>query len=496
MTMTTSVFTLLLLYAFASLFYMQVHADTHENLQQYEEQLAEALDKLDRSTGDATRLLIVDTLYVPESINQHTLKNQLEQALKHGDYASVSVLLRENYLTFSVNPKFAFILYVHPHQTHNTAREVVSAILEDNSESIRLALESNDGSIDEPVYMSEAMGESALNIAIVNAGKDVVKALLEAGADPNGFDMRTPMARAIAFDKLELVDLLLDYGADIEARLGYPANRPTLLSYAAATGNTDLIKMLLRRGASPDAGDTFGWTPLMETIHAQDEQNFELLLPVSNANINSRYEVKVTSTKGFDRSYPVCNALYVAEQIDSPLGEKFRKAILEKTDNAESSPESTLLQLQTLRAQTGDAADSGNLEDAQQLNAEAWNLINTFEINSMSSAELVNQAISVLLWRHELSVATNNNLKSDERGYIEYLFSIGSNTKKWHDMLDVMHAALLDYPKAQLEQWKRDHGAPSRQGWDFSLLHEWIESTEDVTVRDRLYDTLDFFELN
>ena len=90
----------------------------------------------------------------------------------------------------------------------------------------------------DPNYRHPETSESPLHCALCKAGRPyflyVLRVLLEAGADPNtrtepgvetgGFmrDVRccgeTPLHRAAAYGDVEMIDLLLEYGADKEAR--------------------------------------------------------------------------------------------------------------------------------------------------------------------------------------------------------------------------------------------------------------------------------------
>lgn len=78
---------------------------------------------------------------------------------------------------------------------------------------------------------------------------------LDGGASPNGpANGRSALQDAAAFDQLEMVRLLVEKGADIQAadKRGYTALMRAALSFALRFGDTSIVRMLRNAGA-PDA---------------------------------------------------------------------------------------------------------------------------------------------------------------------------------------------------------------------------------------------------
>lgn len=95
-----------------------------------------------------------------------------------------------------------------------------------------------------------------LHRAVQRDTRDMVKALLEAGADPDLGDQLgdVPLHDARSCG---VVELLVDYGANLEMQ-GYREYTPLLL--AAQKGNVELVKVFLKRGANTKAREVRGRT--------------------------------------------------------------------------------------------------------------------------------------------------------------------------------------------------------------------------------------------
>ncbi|MEU5169060.1 MULTISPECIES: ankyrin repeat domain-containing protein [Streptomyces] len=133
-------------------------------------------------------------------------------------------------------------------------------------------------------------GRTALDLAVRHGHDDLVRLLLEAGADPEQqageYGELTPLAQAAMHSRTEIARVLLDAGAhpDTRCRIGFPLlfaatsavpapNCPeivdllldrgaditqrlrdlTTLEWAVWFGQVDMVRQLLRRGADPSA---------------------------------------------------------------------------------------------------------------------------------------------------------------------------------------------------------------------------------------------------
>lgn len=121
-------------------------------------------------------------------------------------------------------------------------------------------------------------GETALMVAAIKGSTEIVRLLLEKGANPNAKDKFGNPVWHGAFVNLnetkedgityilhpknfrEGVELLLNYGADVNSQDRYGQ---TGLNSASFRGQTEIVRLLLERGADINIKDEDGRTPLV-----------------------------------------------------------------------------------------------------------------------------------------------------------------------------------------------------------------------------------------
>ncbi|XP_034251058.1 ankyrin repeat domain-containing protein 17 isoform X2 [Thrips palmi] len=135
---------------------------------------------------------------------------------------------------------------------------------------------------------SNEFKESALTLACYKGHLDMVRFLLEEGADQEHKtdEMHTALMEASMDGHVEVAKLLLDSGAQV--------NMPTdsfesPLTLAACGGHVDLAMLLIERGANIEEVNDEGYTPLMEAAREGHEEMVALLLS-QGANINAQTE--------------------------------------------------------------------------------------------------------------------------------------------------------------------------------------------------------------
>ena len=129
-------------------------------------------------------------------------------------------------------------------------------------------------------------GETPLMNAVTREHTEIVKTLLKAGADvspKNKFDFNA-FTSAVAAGKEELAGLLLDAGAKIEDG----ASGLTPLQFAASSGNVDMIRFLIKRGANVNRGAKSGeQTALLSAIYGAHPEAVQALIELK-ADVNTR----------------------------------------------------------------------------------------------------------------------------------------------------------------------------------------------------------------
>ena len=107
------------------------------------------------------------------------------------------------------------------------------------------------------VSLKNENGGTALYYAAANSDSSFVKALLEAGADPNVSYpgnytyFEYPIMNAVKNSDAGVIDLLVEYGADIEARNEYGLT--PILTAASAAEDYQIIRTLIKNGADKTA---------------------------------------------------------------------------------------------------------------------------------------------------------------------------------------------------------------------------------------------------
>ena len=106
------------------------------------------------------------------------------------------------------------------------------------------------------------------------------KLLVEAGADVNAVNENGDVAINFLLNLPKVVDYLVRHGVTLNK-----ANETgrTPLTYAAESGNLEVVKILLRNGANPNfKQEHFGWSPLETAIYHKNDAIVDAMISASN----------------------------------------------------------------------------------------------------------------------------------------------------------------------------------------------------------------------
>lgn len=148
--------------------------------------------------------------------------------------------------------------------------------------------------IKDGVDINEADGEgnTPLLIAVLTRQEKLVQELLKLGADPNKSrpDGKGPLFGSVGVAEAKITLSLLKSGAKVDAPLsmdhnGIMVGGCTALYVAALLGHLSSCKVLASSGASIEAANDLGYTPLMAAIEGDHEDVIDFFLK-SGANVN------------------------------------------------------------------------------------------------------------------------------------------------------------------------------------------------------------------
>ncbi|KAL8780135.1 MAG: hypothetical protein Q9213_006619 [Squamulea squamosa] len=143
-----------------------------------------------------------------------------------------------------------------------------------SSISIRNLLEQN--AVD--LNATDRTGNSALMHAAMKDQHEIVRQLLDAGANPSMKDQDggTALLRAIDRGNTAVVEIMLDHDS-VDDSIRDNSGR-TLLHGAATTGRADITELLMKKGLDKDAQDKNGKTPLHEASRTGEADVVTMLL--------------------------------------------------------------------------------------------------------------------------------------------------------------------------------------------------------------------------
>jgi len=205
------------------------------------------------------------------------LYEQLKEAITSNDTTAFDTLITQvpdiDYFFSREEEQYIDAIYSLLGYTCRTNKPVFTKKLIEMGADIRSGCES-DPYINDNLY-----------IAVYNNAPEIVKMLLEKGADTNGYNDETRftvLSLACVNDNFDIAKLLIEHGANVD---GEGDNEATDYShyplvYAVQSGNIKLVQLLLDNGAKIDVANREGgtrYTPLSVAQQADNKEIYNLL---------------------------------------------------------------------------------------------------------------------------------------------------------------------------------------------------------------------------
>ncbi len=153
------------------------------------------------------------------------------------------------------------------------------------------------------IHVTDSQGRTALDWATARAQLADMRLLLKHGADPNIMDLtgRTTVLHAVDSHNASALRLILEANADPNPIVPKGLFRSSPLTATGFSGNPEVLKLLLRFGAHPDACNPEGLTALHSVAHTQNVDCAVALLEwgadLSAASSNSRTPLSTAITR-------------------------------------------------------------------------------------------------------------------------------------------------------------------------------------------------------
>ncbi|MEX2579628.1 MAG: ankyrin repeat domain-containing protein [Verrucomicrobiales bacterium] len=126
-----------------------------------------------------------------------------------------------------------------------------------------------------------AQPTTALAVAADLDDLGLMRQLVKAGADPDvrGLSGKPLLIEAVKEGSRRKFDLLLDHGADVDAKTGRTTGAPmSALSFAVERGDAEMQEILLERGAATDVFSTTGLPLIYDVVSTGDLETTRRLL--------------------------------------------------------------------------------------------------------------------------------------------------------------------------------------------------------------------------
>lgn len=234
-----------------------------------------------------------------------------------------------------------------------------------------------------PLESKDAEGRTALHVAAWRGDLEGTELLLKYGADPNARDLDgRPPLHSVAWRGHTAAGRLLLRAKGLNVDLACKQQGATALSVAAQEGHSEIVVMLLEKGANPDHVDRYGRTPvkvagkqshftIVRLLESYGAKPFSGLIPFTPSGApNASY------LSGIVKTHPSISSGEVAADrvptVSSP-----------SSTSASCSPASTAERFHSMPASQTSSSTCHSLATVQTVPADSLNFIQQIQQHSL-----------------------------------------------------------------------------------------------------------------
>ncbi|XP_011407359.2 PREDICTED: transient receptor potential cation channel subfamily A member 1 homolog, partial [Amphimedon queenslandica] len=228
-------------------------------------------------------------------------RTSLHRACKDGNYKAVAELLQEKAVDINAISHIGFTP-LHYACEGRGDKGIVQLLIQKSAGCLKLGLNGIEevpipddpnvqSKVKEYINRTDNLKRTPLGIACYKGHKEIVKLLLEHGADFNVTDNdgNTPLTLCISAcieGHTEIVELLLKHGANVNVTNNNGNTPLTLCISACIKEDKEIVELLLKHGANFNVTDDDGNTPLGIACIRGHEEAAKLLLKHAGVGIN------------------------------------------------------------------------------------------------------------------------------------------------------------------------------------------------------------------
>lgn len=445
----------------------------------------------------------IEVTGIKNSLTNMTISDDLNNAIVNRDAETLVEIFIEHYLQVDMENSSDHILVFKSMKSDTPESRLYQALYENRNKDARAIIENESPDL-ESLHEEGFTSVTPLGVATRSNNMEMVKLLLEHGADPNNQPegmLIHPMGFAVVNGYLEMSLLLLDAGVQPDLRVG-ALDRDPLTIWAVRLDSMELMEALIEKGADPTMRGVHGWTALGDAIVQGNARMIDYLAERSNplSMTQSQRRVSVSYNPDLMRApdypyFPASNTLFLSRIFGDSGVENLEQRLLQRAEVLGGEAGSAIVELRASNSLS-------NLTYAQQDHLaamtaleDALSSVDISTLNATASSDYVSLVMSMLADLHELKLVNGQEFKGITRELSDRITELGGWRASVHDMLDVLQQAVDGDATESFAAWQSTHSVSSLGKWNFRRINDWIETHSEAEVVQRLHSIVDFYEL-